>query len=547
MKISLGNPVRKIKIFTLYLLVFCAVGSIALTPLWHDLDWRVMQWLRHEPPPTFSPDILLVDVSYDDNPEVYRERVGSLLGVLSGLTDMPRAVALDMYFAKDDRGMEAVKTGIASLRARKVPVYGAVSPLDESGNLSTKFMERHAAPIYTSDLDGFWHTRFDVHLLTSTAKYEPYLDLGQGIGIPALAVRLAEDLFGRPALIKGETQFLSLGTSDSVADKKYRFVPALSGGGEFAPFVSGSQADFKGKLVIVGSREKDISPLEGRSGPEVLAWAVSDRILTTDTSSRLKVLTSPSLLLGMVALFCALAAGVYYLLFRFVTRLQDRLWVVATITVAVCLGALAVVVGILRLLDSVYPAVTLVVLGVAVTALLSWHYSHQALMQKTLQTLTSSYPDKYDVFISYSNTPENLEWVRRNVYEPLTQVRKLDGSFLLPYFDKAGSIVAGDDWFSSLANGINESRFFVPIYTEDYFKSEFCLKEMEWANYKRLNMRPPSKFILPVARKIHDIPSEYRLIQAIDVTVYPDFIEKIAHIILEDMHKRKSNALGNSQ
>ncbi|MBM4259348.1 MAG: toll/interleukin-1 receptor domain-containing protein [Deltaproteobacteria bacterium] len=135
------------------------------------------------------------------------------------------------------------------------------------------------------------------------------------------------------------------------------------------------------------------------------------------------------------------------------------------------------------------------------------------------QRLTAS---THDVFISYSRTPaENLEWVSKHV------VSQLEKAGLGVWFDKK-SLFLGTSWYEKIAQGIQGSRYFIPIYSADCFKKDFCRVELELAAIRRAH---ETAFILPLARVKTDIPPGYQHINFIDVNERPDFINVVLEAV----------------
>ena len=226
---------------------------------------------------------------------------------------------------------------------------------------------------------------------------------------------------------------------------------------------------------MVGSLDKDQTDFRKLSGPEILAYAISERILPSDSAARPNVLASPTLLLALVVGFAALAVTLFWLLFRKWARFRSRLWLLALLSMGACMLGLALWVSGLSRLNYAYPQVTLVGIGILVSTGLSWFYTRRGLELKLITPPTDK-PEpsaqelpEYDVFISYARTPKNLAWVKANVYEPLLKLQKADGSAFRVFFDQR-SIEPGEDWFAKLALAIEGSRFFLPVYTADYFQ-----------------------------------------------------------------------------
>jgi hypothetical protein len=113
--------------------------------------------------------------------------------------------------------------------------------------------------------------------------------------------------------------------------------------------------------------------------------------------------------------------------------------------------------------------------------------------------------------------------VEENVLAPLSRVRTAEGKPLRIFFDRQ-SIKIGYTWYTTLVEGVYGSRFFVPIYSEDYFDRPFCRDELDIAMLRQVGAEA---FILPIARRVDGIPTRYARVQFVDANKEPDFIESV--------------------
>lgn len=94
--------------------------------------------------------------------------------------------------------------------------------------------------------------------------------------------------------------------------------------------------------------------------------------------------------------------------------------------------------------------------------------------------MTPENPD-YDIFISYSR--DQLEWVEKNLYDRLCRCR-LRSNGLRPktFFDKSrDGVRGGDAWVKRIVQAIQQCTHFLPVYSENYFRSTPCNREMDYA------------------------------------------------------------------
>jgi hypothetical protein len=451
---------------------------------------------------------------------------------------LPKGVVLDMWISKDEPGLTGLQEAVRRLQASHVKVYAAVDPMMEGapGQLDPDYMERHALRLYDL-LDGKGHTLFDHR--HEVAKYDPELVIPMTSGsehLQALPVKIATDFYDRSLTAAGDPIIVNMGEPKELRTRTYTFQLGEGGSPTFTQYQPGGGAsgqtaepDFGSKLVIVASLEKDRPGIRELSRAEVLAFAISERILPSDSARRPELLATPVLLLALVALFAALAAALFWLLFRKWARFRSRLWLLALASAGACLLGLALWVTGMSMLNRVYPQVTLVGIGILLSTVLSWRYTQRGLELRLITPPTDK-PEagreelpSYDVFISYGRTPENLAWVKENVYEWLLKERKADGTPLRIFFDQR-SIEPGEDWFAKLALAIEGSRFFLPVYTSDYFSRRFCQFEMQRAAPRHVVL---GDFIVAIAREAIKIPTQYDHIQCLDVQTDPHFMNRV--------------------
>jgi hypothetical protein len=123
----------------------------------------------------------------------------------------------------------------------------------------------------------------------------------------------------------------------------------------------------------------------------------------------------------------------------------------------------------------------------------------------------------HDVFVSYARG-SGLDWVRVNLFERL-QSQQLSSGLQPKVFMDLFDLQAGRAWFPFLAEAIENSSNFVPVYTKAYFQSEMCSWELERAH--SLDRAGDRGIIVPVLLEQEarlQIPFAYRGIQYVDVS-----------------------------
>ena len=111
---------------------------------------------------------------------------------------------------------------------------------------------------------------------------------------------------------------------------------------------------------------------------------------------------------------------------------------------------------------------------------------------------------KYKVFISYSR--KDLDWVLKYIYEPLVKVWGVESIF----FDQT-SLKGGQAWVAQLSEAIDHCEVFIPIYSPNFFNSDFCQWELQQAF-----LRDPTGqkgVMLPFSAQEIEIPKWCSLVQ----------------------------------
>ena len=114
----------------------------------------------------------------------------------------------------------------------------------------------------------------------------------------------------------------------------------------------------------------------------------------------------------------------------------------------------------------------------------------------------------YDVFISYNRN--DRDWVLQHLYLPLKGCRRKDEQELRIFFDD-DVLETGDLWRESLATALRDCTHFIPVYSKDYFLSDFCRWELDLAHGR--DIRNTKQLLLPVCIDCCEVPFVYTAIQ----------------------------------
>lgn len=500
----------------LYVLAWAALLVAALFDAdWRQWDWRLYAHLPGRETPRFSARIELVDVPYSADLGPYRTRLAQTLRALATrVPGVPHVVALDVAIGRDSVGLDELTAAIRALQSQGTRVVAAVNPQDPRTNRpNPDFMDEHARALYAGGvLDGFGHTRFDG--LSGTFKYDSHLRIG-GLRLPMLAVKIAELEHGRSPPPGRHPTLLHLGDRAEVQARTL----------DLAGLLAANPRDerYRAKLVIVGSLAEDVHRQAPASGPEMLAWALSDLIAPADSAGHYELVTSPAWLLGVLLAATLVTAAAMGAVYARVPLADNRLWLMPAAGVAAGLLFLLGLLLMLAGLGHIYPQVSLPALGAAAAAGLGWLYARRHLKWWESGREMGEEESAYDIFVSYSRSTANAEWVRTHVYEPLRTATRPDGEPLRVFFDTE-AIRPGQAWFRRLAQALHNSRCVVPVFSDDYFAKRFCRYELDLAN----SLQVAGKIrLIPLLRTDKPVPAVYTGLQWIDARGEGDFLASL--------------------
>lgn len=493
-------------------LAIVAAAALA-SPYWRELDWWLLAQQTRNDAAVLHPDLMLVDLPYDPQVPVFRRRLLGLLQELERVAQdggAPRAIVLDIEFVNDETDIEPLVEALNRLRKLGTRVYAVVVPLHDL-QPDPHYLRRHAKQLYERAIDNQGHPAFNT--ASGLAMYRPWIDLGDGQRVPALAVQVAEDLFNRPQDADERPILLRLGAASALPARTVSYHLA-TGRLQFPAGMS----SLKGRIAIVGSLADDRPTAIDRAGPEVLAWAVSARGQPPETSEA-RVLASPALLVLLVLVCGTLAAGVarwvYAALPRSHSHPQWIGWAAAAAPLSLLVAGSTALAATGAL---VLPQLSVPALAALVAAALLWVGVRRHLQWHSLQPDAAPLAAEYDVFVSYSRTdPAHQQWVEQHIVAPLAQLLRPDGKPCRVFFDKK-AIRLGDTWIQTMYHAVDASRYFLPVYSVDYFEKEFCKLEITHALRRH---RVGRIYFLPVDVAGMPIPSPYDSIQAIRVADHP--------------------------
>ena len=495
-----------------------ALAAIAFgTDVWQDADWALYEATSTRQAPPWPDDLVLIDVPHDADVAVFRSRLAQLAALLAAQPlAAPRAVVFDVQFTASLEGLAELMQALRTLQAAGTKVYAAVDPRHPaSAEPWPGYMAEHARPLYEGLLDGQGHTLFDQH--GGVVKYDPRLALGDGVTLNSLVINVAEAHFARPRNAPDEALLLHLGPPERMRAHAWRFEQ-----GRLHSLAEGGAADFRQRIVIVGSLRDDLIPGTLASGPEHLAWALAARVATADVAEA-RLLANLPLLVGVTLVLAGMATAMAWWVYGRAARSPRRIvWMCAA---ALALPLLVLVIGVasLRAAGLVLAQTSLPALGVGVAVLLCALFTRRYRLWAATHAAPPAGVPAYDVFVSYSRSDaKHVQWVREQVVAPLREMTHPEGRKLRVFFD-THDIKVGDDWFDRLINAVGASRCFLPVYSADYHRKRFCGYELTAAVRRHIQ---GTMEIVPVRCGESQVPKSVDGVQFVRAED-PDFLAQV--------------------
>lgn len=472
--------------------------------------------------------------------KLFRQNTIKLLNAISIASKQgkgPKGVLLDIWFSKDTTELENLKTALKQLKDAGIPVYASYNINEDHEELVLdeidfdEVEEKHAIDLYNGYLagsegkaagSGRYHTFF--YPENNVANYENDIYLSSpmrandSVLIESLARKVAMDLTDSKSISHNSKRVGSLvpyGSLTEIEKKTYTFVPDSNSGGIFKAAQGLTPIDMAKNILVVGDAVNDLVDIGDQKipGPYIVTWALSDLL---DNNNRLKLpIENFYVIIGQVLFFSLLAVSVFALLFKYVKRLQTKPAVIAVLAFLINTIVFFLYYKLVLVFNNVVPAGHTMVATI-VAIFLCWRFAH-----KFLVTGVAEGSQKYDVFISYSRGQG--DWVYKNVYEPLTAYRKPNGDKLNIFFDKK-SIGIGEAFTAKYMWAIVDTRYFIPVISEEYYTKNHCKNELDCA-MKRWVEKLVS--IQAIAFSFKAMPEAYNTINFVDITVNPDFMETI--------------------
>jgi TIR domain/CHASE2 domain len=563
---------------TVVLVVIYVVVMVVLTvwvPVWHEWDWNFFQWVSSMHRPTLSPAIALVDIrSWDpDDIAVDRRTVAAFLDRLVDSTQRPKAVILDIDFgpcqtkpcgAPLESARAALVQSLEHAARAGISVYAAEGMvIDQSGGSDDASGIDPHDPLIYAVLSGVAHTHFVPVPGSSGLLYRVCysIPVTEQSGNPirgqseqavwSMAWRVLPDFDTTQPC---DTEHLPVRFGALVAPLGQTGDAIMSApAGYFitSERVFPSGANFDNRYLIIGTVRCD-RPLEtapcghpqdlGRSGPEIVAWALSDVLEgegpRNPVQARYEARPQNGMLLLFLPAFAALIVLAFTAWYFLLRRLQLRglrrflPWMAAVLGLGLGFAVFAGFEAWMLWGGMIQPQVTLISLSMVVAAALCAVRGNQIEweLRNVIDVTATQEKYDYDVFISYAH--DELAWVLEHVYDSFRSAR-LPGDKKLSIFFDTSTIRVGTAWQDKISLAIDASKFIVPVYSDTYFQRPYCRFEIRRAHRKWINEGEQSRCVLPIMRGHPVILKTVDDIQAVSFDDEPDVVERIVAEIVE--------------
>lgn len=545
------------------LLAVIYVLIMAGAALWmpHEWDWQVLNLLSSRAPPAFSPDVVIVDVDWNlTDIASDRRRIADFVDGLVRSNRRPTAVILDVEFLPCQSNpcagpMAFADNRLASTIARaaeRFPIYATEEPQTARDDVIVGPLEPQDSQIYSA-LSGAAQTHF-TSIPNARGLFYRVCYAGVPLTNSTGQVVGAQNVWAMVARVLMTPRFFASTPPCDASHIPVRLGPqAAANGLSVYRFTDGRTfknygAMDTGTYVVVGTIKYDRLPFVDRSGPEVLGWALSNALDAGSLVGKMPyydVQPENARLLWLVPAFSALTVLAYSAIFLALKRLRLRKlrypspWLSAAFAAAIGIAVVAVFELAQLLAHHLAPQVSLITLGVVVAAGLSGVRGSQILTEESeAADVAPAEVYDYDVFISYAR--QDGAWVYEHVFVPFRDAVLPGGGRLSVFFDTA-SIRSGTQWQSKLALAIDGSRFFVPVYSEAYFKQPYCRFEILRAHRKWVHAGEESRCVLPIALGHPKIMEAVDDIQALSIDDYPNLVaQHVAEVVVRISHQSSS-------
>ena len=598
------NFYRLWKYILVYIILMIVTAYVSLDSIIHPIDLAVYkefylgkyfsaynEQLKNGISNTINDDIneriIFIDIPISDEKEYYvelRKNITEILEIIDSkvdesMSDLDKPVIiLDIGFTNAREGIEDLMFALHPLVIDKnVKIYAPYKLPATNAKKNLTFAEHDKTQNTNLYRDYFGNKRLTTAFynhkeVDGLVSYNLYEVVGDSV-IMSLPVKVANDYKRNESKTKAKTKALKqelfivpLKLPFDPEIRKYHFeyntennaIPEndqpsidengtiLEGENDQSPAHENelisqlNEIDLSEKIIIIGTQADylDIGKEGGISypvpGPYLVALALMDQLKEDN------YITPPYdnevLQLSLILAFAFIVIGIFGLIYKYIKKLQTRPYLIAILSWILGVTGLLFLGYILLEFAIIRP--TLPAISMAWAAFLTWHFTKQFLVLGIMEG-----SGDYDVFISYSRSKS--EWVKKYLYNPLKDLNKPDGSKLKIFFDEK-EIGIGEHFTTKYMRSIIDSKLFIPVMSEDYYKKNHCRNEMDIA-VKRKVEKLIGIFMIAFDYKF--VPEEFNHINFIDLNKEVDFISLLKDELIKiDKNPLKTNdATRNSE
>lgn len=509
--------------------------------LLRDIDFNVYKelYFNSEYSDFNSNNILIVDlpVLVGEKPFNYRKRIGNLLDTINKIssklesTDRPEVI-LDFSFEENGEEDRSFIESIKSLKKNDVEVYAVYDVVEKNEVYDwIKNENNRDSELYGNFSKGRLHTMVNVHP-SGIIWYESLIIFKDNINnntikVTALPLQVPNpksNYKNKPVA----TFILPYGSQENLKTLTWTYKHNDNGSsqGNNVLLNKNGAKDFnvKGKFIVIGDLDNDQVKINDKTtipGPYLLSWALLDQI---EGNRLAKQPINNIWMQFLIALSCIVFIALFFdWIFKRVKKLQTQPLLLAIISF---LAGLLILVGIIYVMPGnkiIRPGFP--VLSMFLVTIFIWQYK-----KKFIKLGSIDGGETYDLFISYSR--KQAKWVKKNLYLPLKGFRNSEDKKINIFFDEE-SIPPGEQFQDFYKEAILNSKIFLPVFSEDYFKSNHCTEEIKFAELRKTETKnTETNFrIYPLAFNFDIVPKKHTDINIVHIDEQNLFMKGLKEVL----------------
>jgi hypothetical protein len=461
-------------------------------------------------------------IFFIDIPEIkdvdYRERIVKLLDTINKMSsemeikDRPEAIILDFSFKENNKKDSLFIEAISNLQVNGVNVFGVYDVYSENNQLDYETNENERdSELYGKFSYGRLHTRVDIHEPSGIIWYESFLKFSASSGeikVPALPLKAANP---DNSILTNETYILPYGNQANLEVLTWTYEPNNNAGNSLLNKKYDESFNIRNKFIIIADvkNKTDQFQFNGKDvpGPYLLSWALLDQL----EGNRLAIQPINNMWIQFLIVLSSIIfiALFFDWIFKRAKKLQTQPLILAVISFFAGLIILVVIIYFMPGNKIIRPG--LPSLSMFMVAIFIWQYKKKYIKQGVIDG-----GETYDLFISYSR--KQAKWVKKNVYIPLKGFKNSEDKKINIFFDEE-SIPPGEQFQDFYKEAILNSKIFLPVFSEDYFKSNHCTEEIKFAELRKTETKnTETNFrIYPITFNFDIVPKKHTDINIVHI------------------------------